>query len=89
MRVFIILAAIATATVVAVPSADAQTRKKRGETVIVVKQRSFLDAGTQVQPGSQHLYSTGMTPWRPSDSIVPTGSIQRNVLPGPYGAFHR
>jgi hypothetical protein len=54
-----------------------------------VKQRSFLDAGTQVQPGSYQLYSVGMTPWRGSDSIVPTGSVQRNVLPGPYGPFHR
>jgi hypothetical protein len=89
MRVAFIVAAAAAVLAVAAPAAEAQQRKKRGETVIVVKQRSFLDAGTQVQPGSYQLYSFGMTPWRGSDSIVPTGSIQRNVLPGPYGAFHR
>jgi hypothetical protein len=89
MRFVVALAVIAASTAVAVPAAEAQARKKRGEPVVVVKQRSFLDAGTQVQPGSYQLYSTGMTPWRAGDSIVPTGSIQRNVLPGPYGPFHR
>jgi hypothetical protein len=87
MRLAILVAAAA-ATALAAPPADAQARKKRGETVIVVKQRSFLDAGTQVQPGRYQLYSSGMTPWRASDSIVPTGSIQRNLLPGPHGPFH-
>jgi hypothetical protein len=89
MRHILLLAAAAAGFVAAVPAAEAQTRTRRGETIIVVKQRSFLDAGTQVQPGAYQLYSIGMTPWRGSDSIVPTGSIQRNVLPGPYGAFHR
>ncbi len=88
MRLAIALAAAVSALVVAAPAAEAQARKKRGETVIVVKQRSFLDAGTQVQPGRYQLYSTGMTPWRPADSIVPTGSVQRNLLPGPFGPFH-
>jgi hypothetical protein len=89
MRHILLFAAAAAGLAVAAPAAEAQSRKKRGETVIVVKQRSFLDAGTQVQPGAYQLYSIGITPWRGSDSIVPTGSIQRNVLPGPYGAFHR
>jgi hypothetical protein len=88
MRFAIILAAAAVGIVGVAPDAEAQARKKRGETVIVVKQRSFLDAGTQVQPGSHPQYTVIGAPWRPSDSIVPTGSIQRNLLPGPYGPFH-
>jgi hypothetical protein len=91
MRLVLILAAAAAGLAVAAPPAEANAhrKKKRADPVVVVKQRSFLDAGTQVMPGSYHLYSVGMTPWRGSDSIVPTGSIQRNVLPGPYGPFHR
>lgn len=88
MRLFLILAVAATGLVTAVPEAEAQARKKRGETVIVVKQRSFLEAGTQVQPGQYQVYSRGMTPWRPADSIVPTGSVQGRLLPGPFGAFY-
>jgi hypothetical protein len=88
MRLALILAAAAIGVVTIAPEAEAQARKRRGETVIVVKQRSFLDAGTQVLPGTHPQYTILGAPWRPADSIVPTGSIQRNLLPGPYGPFH-
>jgi septal ring-binding cell division protein DamX len=87
MRLILALAAVGVCLAVAAPDAEAQSRKRRGETVIVVKQRSYLDAGTQVQPGAYQNYSLGQTPFRPSDSIVPTGSAQSRLLPGPYGAF--
>jgi hypothetical protein len=87
MRLIPTLAAAVAALALAAPAAEAQARKKRGETVIIVKQRSFLDGGTQVQPGAYQVYSLGQTPFRSGDSIVPTGSIQRNLLPGPYGPF--
>jgi hypothetical protein len=87
MRLIPMLAIAAAATALAAPAAEAQSRKKRGETVIVVKQRSFLDAGTQAQPGSYQNYSLGVTPFRPGDSIIPTGSAQGRLLPGPYGPF--
>ncbi|MGL4239715.1 MAG: hypothetical protein ACRCTI_01250 [Beijerinckiaceae bacterium] len=87
MRLMFALAAVAAGVALAAPAAEAQARKKRGETVIVVKQRSFLDAGTQVQPGAYQNYSLGQTPFRPGDSIVPTGSVQSRLLPGPYGPF--
>ncbi len=88
MRLAIMFAAATFGMISAAPEAEAQARKRRGETVIVVKQRSFLDAGTQVLPGSHRQYTILGAPWRPADSIVPTGSIQRNLLPGPYGPFH-
>jgi hypothetical protein len=85
MRVILLLGATAACMALAMPAAEAQSRKKRGETVVVVKQRSFLDAGTQVQPGRYQNYSLGLTPHRASDSIVPTGSVQGRLLPGPQG----
>lgn len=85
MRVLALLSIAALGLAIGMPAAEAQSRKKRGETVVVVKQRSFLDAGTSVQPGAYQNYSLGMTPHRGSDSIVPTGSAQRRLLPGPYG----
>jgi hypothetical protein len=88
MRMILALATLAAGVALAAPAAEAQARKKkRGETVIVVKQRSYLDAGTQVQPGRYQNYSLGLTPHRPSDSIIPTGSVQGRLLPGRYGAF--
>jgi hypothetical protein len=87
MRLALALAAITAVFCLAAPAAEAQARKKRGETVIVVKQRSFLDAGTSVQPGAYQNYSLGLTPFRPGDSIIPTGSVQQRLLPGPYGPF--
>ncbi len=87
MRLIVTLVLVAASLAVAVPAAEAQSRKRRGETVIVVKQRSFLDAGTQALPGSHQNYSLGQTPFRPSDSITATGSVQGRLLPGPYGAF--
>jgi hypothetical protein len=87
MRLFLTLSVAAIGVVIAAPAAEAQARKKRGESVVVVKQRSFLDAGTQVQPGTYQNYSLGLTPFRASDSIVPTGSVQGRLLPGPFGPF--
>ncbi len=60
-------------------------RKKSKEMVVKVKPRSYLDAGTQVPPGVYQNYSLGMTPFRSSDSIVPTGSAQQRLLPGRFG----
>jgi hypothetical protein len=78
----IIAAAFAFTTV----AAEAAPRKKRSETMVVkVKPRSFLDAGTQERPGRFQNYSLGQTPLRPGDSIVPTGSAQQRLLPGPFG----
>jgi hypothetical protein len=88
MRVVIALAALAAGLAVAAPAAEAQSRKKRGEIVVPVKQRSFLDAGTQAAPGQYQKYSVGLTPFRPGDSIVPTGSVQGRLLPGPFGVNH-
>jgi hypothetical protein len=87
MRLSIAVAAAVLGLAVTAPAAEAQARKRRGETVVVVKQRSFLDAGTQAQPGAYQNYSLGLTPFRPSDSIVPTGSVQGRLLPGAYGPF--
>jgi hypothetical protein len=89
MRLMLALVAAVVGVTAAAPDAEAQAqaRKRRGDTVIVVKQRSFLDAGTQAQPGAYQNYSLGQTPFRPSDSIVPTGSVQGRLLPGQFGAF--
>ncbi len=69
-------------------TADAQQSRKKQQRpglVVDVTPRSFLDAGKQPQPGQYQNYSLGQTPFRPSDSIVPTGSAQQRLLPGPYG----
>jgi hypothetical protein len=84
MRLLTALAAAAIAATVAIPAAEAQSRKKR-ELVVNVKPRSYLNAGTQVLPGSYQGYSLGQTPFRPSDSAIPTGSPQSRLLPGRFG----
>ncbi|MGL5117220.1 MAG: hypothetical protein ACRC7C_18040 [Beijerinckiaceae bacterium] len=82
---------LATAAVIAfglaAPAAEAQQarKKQRGELVVDVKPRSFLDAGTQPLPGTYQGYSTGLTPHRVGDAVVPTGSAWQRLLPGPYG----
>jgi hypothetical protein len=85
MRLFIALAAASIAFAATTDVAEAQSRKKNRDLIVKVKPRSFLDAGTQVQPGSRHLYATGMTPFRGSDSTIPTGSHQSRLLPGAFG----
>jgi hypothetical protein len=85
MRLLIAIAAAAAVSLLA-PSAEAAGhRKKQRVLVVKVKPRSYLDAGTQVQPGSYQNYSLGLTPFRASDSIIPTGSVQSRLLPGPFG----
>ncbi len=82
----LLLAIIAATFAFSAVSVEAAPRKKRGETMVVkAKPRSFLDAGTQEVPGRYQNYSLGQTPLRPGDSIVPTGSHQLRLLPGPFG----
>jgi hypothetical protein len=84
MRLLTALAAAAMTALIAIPAAEAQSRKKR-ELVVNAKPRSYLNAGTQALPGTYQGYSLGQTPFRPSDSIVPTGSHQSRLLPGRFG----
>jgi hypothetical protein len=77
--------AIAAATALLTTTGVEAAPKKKRELVVKVKPRSFLNAGTQVQPGAYQNYSLGMTPFRGSDSIVPTGSSQSRLLPGRFG----
>ncbi len=85
MRIVLALAALTVAFAITLPAAEAREMKKKREMVVKVKPRSFLDAGTNVQPGTYQLYSLGLTPFRAADSIVPTGSIQQRLLPGQFG----
>jgi hypothetical protein len=85
MRLFVALAAASIAITASFSLAEAAPRKKSREMVVKVKPRSYLDAGTSVPPGVYQNYSLGMTPFRSSDSIVPTGSPQQRLLPGAFG----
>jgi hypothetical protein len=87
MRPYLTLAAVVAVFAASSVSVEAQSRARRGEPVVVVKKRSFLDAGTQAQPGSYQNYSLGQTPFRPGDAIAPIGSVQGRLLPGAFGAF--
>jgi hypothetical protein len=79
-----LIALVATTALLTSVSAEAAPKQKR-ELLVKVKPRSFLDAGTQATPGSYQNYSLGLTPFRGSDSIVPTGSAQSRLLPGRFG----
>ena len=83
MRILLAIAAISVALTASASAAD-KPRKKR-DLVVKVQPRSYLDAGTQVRPGTYQNYSLGLTPFRASDSIIPTGSVQNRLLPGPFG----
>ena len=85
MRIVLALAALTVAFAITMPAAEAREMKKKREMVVKVKPRSFLDAGTNVQPGTYQLYSLGLTPFRVVDSVIPTGSIQQRLLPGRLG----
>jgi hypothetical protein len=85
MRLLIAIAAASIALTASVGVAEAANHRKKRDLVVKVKPRSYLDAGTNVQPGAYQNYSLGQTPFRSSDSIVPTGSHQRRLLPGSYG----
>lgn len=85
MRILTALAAATLALTVTAEVAEAQSRKRNRDLVVRVQPRSYLDAGTQVQPGSYQTYSLGLTPFRNFDSIVPTGSPEQRLLPGRYG----
>jgi hypothetical protein len=86
MRLLIALAAASIALTASYSVAEAAGhRKKSREMVVKVKPRSYLDAGTSVQPGSYQNYSLGQTPFRPFDSVVQTGSPQQRLLPGAFG----
>ncbi len=85
MRIVLALAALTVAFAITIPAAEARETKKKREMVVKVKPRSFLDAGTNVQPGTYQLYSLGLTPHSVPDSVIPTGSIQQRLLPGRMG----
>ncbi len=86
MRLLIALTAVSIAFTASCSVAEAAGhRKKSREMVVKVKPRSYLDAGTSVPPGVYQNYSLGQTPFRSSDSIVPTGSMQQRLLPGAFG----
>jgi len=85
MRIILALAAAAIALTATADLAEAQSRKRVRDLVVKVQPRSYLDAGTQVQPGSYQNYSLGQTPFRAFDSIVQTGSPEQRLLPGRYG----
>lgn len=87
MRILIAFAAAAVTLTATADLAEAQNRKRQRDLVVQVKPRSYLDAGTQVQPGQYQTYSLGLTPFRAFDSIVQTGSPEQRLLPGRYGVM--
>jgi hypothetical protein len=87
MRILIAIAAAATAFVATADIAEAQSRKRNRDLVVQVQPRSYLDAGTRVQPGQYSTYSLGLTPFRSFDSVVQTGSAEQRLLPGRYGVM--
>lgn len=87
MKTVYTLALVPAVLLAVAPAAEAQQARKKASPPIdvTVKQRSFLDAGTQVTAGRYQGYSTGLTPFRSSDAVLPTGSAQGRLLPGPFG----
>jgi hypothetical protein len=87
MRTIALFAALTAAFALISVTAEARTHKakKRGEVVVKVKPRSYLDAGTSVLPGTYQGYSLGQTPHRAFDSYSPTGSAEQRLLPGRFG----
>jgi hypothetical protein len=87
MNKFALLATITAALALTAIPAEARSHKakKRGEVVVKVKPRSYLDAGTSVLPGTYQGYSLGQTPHRAFDSYSPTGSAEQRLLPGRFG----
>ena len=87
MRTFALLTAVTAAfALISIPAeARSHKAKKRGELVVKVKPRSYLDAGTSVLPGTYQGYSLGQTPYRAFDSYSPTGSAEQRLLPGRLG----
>ena len=85
MRILLAIAATAVALTATIDMAEAQSRKR--DLVVKVKPRSYLDAGTQAQPGTYQNYSLGLTPRRSYDSIVQTGSPESRLLPGRFGVM--
>ncbi len=93
MRISVLLALSAAAAVAASVPAEAKssTSKKKYEnrahySITVRKQRSFLDAGTEVKPGekSYHDYYYMLTSRYPSYGPVNDSRDYRWPLPGPY-----
>jgi hypothetical protein len=80
-----LLCLIAVAALVAgTAAAEAQNRR---EQIVRVKPRSFLDAGTTAQPGSYSGYSTGMMPYRASESIGGWGGSAGRILPDRFNGW--
>jgi hypothetical protein len=77
-------ATLAVSAVVFVPVA-AEAQSRRGEPIVRVKPRSFLDAGTTVQVGTFQNYSTGMLPLRASDVTSGWGGPENRILPDRFG----
>ena len=90
-------AVIAVAALSAVP-ADAAAKKRvaakthvetppqpRPRSRITVQPRSFLDAGTHVQPGDRKFTDYAFPPgYSPMSVIENKGNVHRSPLPGPY-----
>ena len=95
-------AALIAVTALAVPPAEAQTRKtkkeyvyvvtrdgtvvRRARTRVVVAPRSFLDAGTEVQPGERKFTDYAFPPnySAPDILINNTAGFHRSPLLGPF-----
>ena len=64
---------------------EARLPVRRARTRITVTRRSYLDAGTEVYPGSQHYTDYVFSPnyFRPTDVAFPW-QIQNSSLPPPF-----
>jgi hypothetical protein len=64
---------------------EARVVVRRPRTRITVTRRSYLDAGTEVYPGSQHYTDYVFSPnyFRPTDVAIPW-QIQDSSLPPPF-----
>jgi hypothetical protein len=66
-----------------------QTRQRvittRPRTRVIVRNRSFLDAGTEVLPGERKFTDYAIPPgYSPTAVIENTGGYHRSPLPGPF-----
>jgi hypothetical protein len=81
MRLALALTAV---MALSIGAAEAQSRNKQRQQILDVSPRSWLNPGTAVPVGRYQTYSSGLTPWRTGDSIVPTGSPSMRLLPGRF-----
>jgi hypothetical protein len=95
MRLVLLAAASVAAFVTMVPSADAQTLRRRGERnlTIDVRPRSYLDAGNVVPVGSENRFGTGfgqtasylnLPPWHNMRDRFGEGVLPDPITNGPF-----